>query len=103
VSKQYRLAVVQNAGVLHLSPPVRKDRNYLLGKWQAVNRVYFVRKHPELSQLACYWSLLGQVCINLGRGVIGFDTGYLMRGWGNMVGLAYVASGRLEQIGGLLK
>jgi glycosyltransferase involved in cell wall biosynthesis len=103
VSRRYHLAVVSDAKVLHLSPPMRRDRNFLLGKWQAINRVYFVRKHAELSLPACYWSLVGQTAVNLARGLLALDSGYVMRAWGNAVGLSQVARGRLDRLGGLLK
>ena len=103
VGKKYKLVVVAGAKVQHLSYPVRKDRNYLLGKWQAINRMYFVKKNPELSVSLFYWAMLGQLAINLGKGVIDLDTAGLRRARGNLVGLFRVATGRLERIGGVLK
>lgn len=103
VSRRYRLAVVAAARVQHYSPPMRLDRNFLLGKWQVINRLYFVRKHGELSVLCCLWALLGQACINLGKSVVSREPGLWGRFVGNVSGARAVMSGRLERIGGTLK
>lgn len=103
VSRRYRLAVVAAARVQHYSPPLRADRNFLLGKWQVINRLYFVRKHAELSVLCCLWALFGQACINLGKSVVSREPGLWRRFVGNVCGALSVMSGRLERIGGTLK
>jgi hypothetical protein len=103
VSRRYRLAVVANAGVEHLSPPIRSDRQYLVGKWQVVNRLYFVRKHAELSTVLCCWALLGQTLVNAARAALGCDRAYWDRLKGNLAGFASVSTGRLEQVGGIMK
>ena len=103
VGRKYRLAVVADAKVQHLTYPIRKDRNYLLGKWQAVNRMYIVKKNPELSVALCYWALLGLLLVNATRGVARLDTGTLRRAMGNLAGLALVATGRIERMSGILK
>ena len=103
VSRKYRLAIVGEARLLHLSYPIRKDRNYLFGTWQAVNRMYFVRKNGEFSRLSCYWALTGQILFHLLLGVAKRDTGLLARARGNLVGLGRVLVGRLDRIGGIVK
>ena len=103
VSRRYRLAVVADARVKHFSPPIRRDRNFLLGKWQVINRFYFVRKHPELSVVLCLWALLGQLLVNAGKGAVGGEPGVFERVLGNLVGIGSVMSGRLERTDGLLK
>ena len=103
VGRKYKLAVLADARVQHLSHPIRKDKNYLLGKWQVVNRMYFVRKNPELSVFQCYWALFGQLLINLGKGVTERDTAGLRRALGNIVGLSKILTGRIEKTGGILK
>ena len=103
VSKKYKLVVIADARVLHLSPPLRKDRLFLLGQWQIINRLYFVKKHPEFSILLCYWAFLGNLIPSLFLGVIRLDRGHLNRVWGNCVGLFKVFTGRSERIGGLFK
>ena len=103
VSQRYRLAIVGEARLLHLSYPIRKERNYLFGTWQSVNRMYFVKKHPEFSLALCYWALVGQILFHTLLGLGTRDTGFLMRARGNLVGLIKVLSGRLDRIGGIIK
>lgn len=103
VGHRYRLAIVGNSRVQHLTYPIRRDRNYLLGKWQSINRMYFVRKHGEFSLPLCYWALTGQILFHVLLGVGKGDTGLLARARGNCVGLARVLQGRLDRIGGILK
>ena len=103
VGQKYRLAVVAAARVQHLSYPVRKEQNYLLGKWQAMNRMYFVGKHRDLSVALCYWGILGQLLVNSGEAVVKRDFSRLRRAAGNLVGLLRVATGRTQRIGGILK
>lgn len=103
VGKEYKLVVVADASVQHLAYPVRKDKNYLLGKWQSINRMYVVKKNEEMSALLCYWALVGQMLINAGHGVVGRDFSRLQRAWGNIVGLSKVATGKFEKLGGILK
>jgi len=103
ISRKYKLAVVADARVEHLSPPIRRDRNFILGKWQVINRLYFVRKHPELSPALCFWAFLGQLLVNGGKAVVGTEQGLFDRARGNIAGLLSVMRGRLEQLGGILK
>lgn len=103
VGKKYQLAIVEKARVQHLSPPLRKEVNYLLGKWQAINRVYFVKKHPEFSLPLCYWALIGEATLNAGKAFMSLDRHLFMRVLGNISGICLVIAGRLERIGGILK
>jgi len=103
VGRKYKLVVVANAQVQHLSYPVRTDKNYLLGKWQAVNRMYFVKKHGDFSVPLCYWSMLGEIFLNTVTGIWRWDVGRLRRGMGNCAGLYMVARGRIQRIGGVFK
>ena len=103
VSRRYRLAIVGEAKLLHLSYPIRKDRNYLFGTWQSINRMYFVRKHGEFSRALCYWALVGQILFHALLGLATRDTGLLARARGNAAGLVKVLTGRLERIGGIIK
>jgi GT2 family glycosyltransferase len=103
VGKKYRLMVVADARVRHLSHPIRRESNYVLGKWQAINRMYFVKKHREFWLSLCYWSMLGELLLNLGTAITQIDSWRLRRAWGNLAGLAYVVQGRIEKTDGLLK
>ncbi|MBI4279943.1 MAG: glycosyltransferase family 2 protein [Armatimonadetes bacterium] len=103
VGQRYRLAVVAAARAHHLTMPIRRDRNYLLGKWEAINRMYFTRKYPELSVLHCYWAIFGQMLMNAGNGLLRRDPGLFWRALGNGVGLGYLVTGRRLRMGGTLK
>jgi len=103
VGHKYKLAIVAGARVQHLSPPIRRDRNYLLGKWQVVNRLYFVRKHRELSEGLCYWALIGQLLINLGKPFVELDLKLLDRVLGNLAGLFSDLVGKTPSTSGTLK
>jgi len=103
VGKRYKLAVVADARVQHLSYPVRRDSNYVLGKWQAINRLYFIRKHGDFRLSACYWSMFGEFLLNLGIGLGRIDSGRLRRAWGNLTGVLNVVQGRIKTVDGMLK
>jgi len=101
VSRRYKLCVVSNAWLTHYSSPIRNS--YLLGKKQVINRVHFVRKHPELSVLRCCFILGLHVVFNLVVGCLLWDGGYLRRAWGNCAGFAQMASGRMRPVPGGIK
>ena len=103
VRKKYRLAVIAEAKVQHFSSPVKKEMNFTLGKWQVINRMYFIKKHSELSQPLFYWSILGNLVLNLGTAFVRRDSGLLRRAWGNCVGLLTVARGKTQRISGVWK
>jgi len=103
VGKKHKLAVVADARVKHLSEPIRRESNYILGRWQAINRMYFVKKHQEFWLPLCYWSMLGEFLLNVGTAITQIDGWRLRRAWGNLAGLTCVVQGRIESTGGLLK
>jgi len=103
VGQKYELWVVAVARMQHLTPPMRPDKNFILGKWQIINRVYFVRKNPTLSQAACAWSLFGQVVYNVGRWLVLRDWPAWERVRGNLDGVRQVLRGNLERVGGVMK
>ncbi|MFQ6026266.1 MAG: glycosyltransferase family 2 protein [Dehalococcoidia bacterium] len=103
VGQKYQLVALAEARVQHYSYPLRKERNYLLGKWQAINRMYFVRKHDTLSVPWYYWSMIGEFLLNVLVSLASRDWWRLKRAWGNLVGLAYVAQGKVDRIGGIFK
>ena len=104
VGMRYRMAVVGDARVQHLTTAIRRDRNYILGRWQAINRMYFVRKHlDEFSLPLTYWALVGLPLLNTFLGLGTRDPGLLHRARGNCAGILRVLQGRLERSGGLLK
>ena len=103
VGRKYKLVAVADARVQHLSNPIRKNMNYLLGKWQVTNRMYFVKKYPDLSVPLCYFAVCGQMVFNLAKSAAERDSVGLRRALGNLVGLFRVSTGRIDRIGGILK
>lgn len=103
VSKAYGLFVVPGARVWHDFQPIATDRNELMGVWEVINRLYFVKKHPEFSLARCYWALTGRFLLNLGMGLRRADRGYLLRARGNLTGFARAFAGRFDTVGGTVK
>jgi len=93
VGKKLRLAVVGSAGYCHYPAPTGRGSGYEFGKREVRNRVFFVRKHSELSVPRCFAGLLIRILISLflaSRGETGY---YLRRMQGNLVGLMDVLKG----------
>jgi hypothetical protein len=105
VRSRYTLALVAEARLVHYSPPVRPDRQFLLGLWQVVNRMYFVRKyrHRGMSIARAWWASFGLVLLNSAMAIRRRNWGYWNRARGNLAGIASVLLGREAQIGGYLK
>lgn len=97
ISKRYKLFVLKDAKVIHNTRPVEKMYEYHLGKMQVVNRAYFVKKHPELSLILCYWACAGLLLKNIVLGTIGLRPRYLLRGLGILTGIIS-SCGRLDRI-----
>ena len=91
VGRRYRLMVVAEAGAREIPAPNRRWNDYAFGQWQVVNRVYVVRKYPELSLAWCSWALAGHVLVNLARGLR--DPRFFRRAAGNLIGAVRVARG----------
>ncbi len=96
VSQKYEMVVVSNAKLEHFPTPIRNEISYLYGKWQIINRLYFVNKFPELSKPLCYWAFVGQFIINLGKGLFTMDTRSLKRGLGNVTGIILATTGKID-------
>jgi len=98
ISRKFKLCVVHDALVTHYASPIKNG--YLLGKKQVLNRIHFVRKHPELSLLRCLWALVMHAGFNLVVGLMLRDAGYFRRAKGNLAGLVQAARGRVEPVSG---
>jgi glycosyltransferase involved in cell wall biosynthesis len=101
ISRKFKLCVVSAAWVTHHSSPIK--HSYLLGKKQIMNRVFFVRKHPELSLFRCCVTLVLHTFFNVVVGMLLRDAGYMRRACGNCVGLAEVSVGRMRPVQGGIK
>ena len=105
VGETYRLVVVASAKIVHNSPPIKPDRYFLLGKWQIVNRMYFVRKYRKRGlSLGKAWSTsVTMLLVNFTKGVFLLKRTYVAQSRGNFEGIIGELLGRKEQIGGFLK
>lgn len=105
VRGQYQLALVSNARLAHYSPPVRRDRHFLLGKWQIINRMYLVRKYRNrgLSLRAAWIASLGMAAMHLILSIARLDGTQWDQFRGNVTGILSELTGRKEQIEGHLK
>ncbi|WIM05128.1 MAG: glycosyltransferase [Candidatus Nitricoxidivorans perseverans] len=105
VRERYRLFLVASARLAHYSHPVRPERQFLLGKWQIVNRMRLVRKFRSrgLSPWKSWVASVALTALNFGQALVARDGQYLNRARGNFAGLFSELSGRREQIGGHLK
>ena len=105
VRRKYRLFVVSGAKLAHYSYPVRPERQYLLGKWQVVNRMHIVRKYRArgLSLAAAWYASMGLFLLNVGAAVLRRSAAHWNRACGNLAGMWSELRGRHEQLGGHLK
>lgn len=105
VRSRFSLVLVADARLAHYSRPVRPDRQYLLGVWQVVNRMYFVRKYRSrgMSEGHAWWASIGLVVLNLAAAACRLSAQHLSRARGNIAGILSILLGRNEQIGGYLK
>ena len=63
VAKKYKLALVGDARVQHHSTPIRKEINFVLGKWKMIKRMYFGNKNQVLYVPRCYCVLRGRIIV----------------------------------------
>ena len=105
VRGQYRLALVAAARLAHYSPPVRADRQFLLGRWQITNRLYLVRKYRDrgLSLVKAWIASFAMLGMHLAQALLRWDENSLQCARGNAVGMIDEMLGRPRRIGGFLK
>jgi len=94
VGKAFRLAVVADAGYLHLPAGSGRGNGLEFGRREVLNRLHFVRKNPELSVPRCCAALAARLLMSLGLGLRHRDSYHLQRAWGNVVGLG-ISLGRI--------
>jgi GT2 family glycosyltransferase len=105
VRGRYRLALVAAARLAHYSPPYRKDRHVLLGRWQIINRMYFVRKHRArgLSVPRAWLASFALLGMHIAQAAFRLDRDSLNRARGNLAGMLDEILGRARRVGGFLK
>jgi glycosyltransferase involved in cell wall biosynthesis len=87
ISREYKLAVLANARFCHYPSPIGRTAPYLFGKKEVINRLYFVRKHSELSPALCCVALSIRALISTFQGLTRFEGAFFKRAWGNIVAL----------------
>lgn len=105
VRREYRLKVVSGARLAHYSHPVKPEREALLGKWQIINRMYFVRKHRArgLSVGAAWIASAGTTLLNIALALSRGSTSHWLRAKGNFQGMFSELTGKRGPLGGHLK
>lgn len=105
VRGRYRLVVASAARLAHYSRPIRDESQYLLGKWQVVNRMYLVRKYRKrgMSAWPAWWASIGMVMLHGAAALARRSPPLLARARGNLGGMLDELLGRRERIGGFLK
>jgi glycosyltransferase involved in cell wall biosynthesis len=105
VKERYRLFLISSARLAHYMSPVRPERQYLLGMWQILNRMYLVRKyrHRGLSVWRAWVAHIGLLMLNVGQAMLKGDIEYLSRARGNFAGILILLRGETRQVGGFLK
>src|SRR5438034_5286889 len=103
VGRKHKLLVLADAQVKHLSPRVKEDRNFAMGKCQVINRRHFLQKHSDMSVVLFYWATLGLIIANIAEGILLRNPGLFARSWGNFLGLVQSSFAPLDQIDTALK
>lgn len=86
VGKRYRLAVVGGADYEHLPASEGRGGGFRFGRREAVNRLYFVTKNPELSRIRCILTLSLRLAISLAMAGRERKAHYLARAAGTLIG-----------------
>lgn len=90
VGQKYKLLVVADARVKHLTSLPNEIKNYHYGKYQIINRFYFVRKHIHLSKILFFWASIGQIFENLAVAIEKKQYCYIKRVFGNFIGILVI-------------
>ncbi len=65
IRKKWKLAIVAGARFYHHLSLKGRGSGFQFGKREVINRLYFVRKHNELSTFFCVLALLGRVFVSI--------------------------------------
>jgi glycosyltransferase involved in cell wall biosynthesis len=95
ISRKYQLAVLAGARFYHYPSPVGRTDPFRFGKKEVLNRLYFVRKHPELSPAACALALAVRAAMSIMLGVRNFEGEYFRRVLGNLIAASSSLTGGL--------
>ena len=94
VGKEYDLAIVAEAKDTQVDPPPSAIKQVSLGKTQTKNWIYFVKSNSDLSTAMCLWACVGRTGVNFAKGVESLNLGFILKAWGNLLGLVIGAASR---------
>ena len=105
IGGSYSLIILSEARVNHHHHPIRRDRYYILGEWQIINRLYFVRKykHRGLSIFKAWLSSFILVILNMAASILKLDYDRFRLTLGNIAGIFLSIFKKNVQISGHLK
>jgi len=86
VGKKYKLVVVADAGYYHYPAPGGRGSGYEFGMKEVLNRLYFIKKHKELSFLKCILALKVRQLMSVWLFFKERKIYFLSRAFGNSVG-----------------
>ena len=86
VGRRFRLAVVGGADYEHLPAGEGRGGGFRFGRREALNRLYFVTKNPELSRLRCLLTLSLRLAISLVLAGRERKAYYMARAAGTLIG-----------------
>jgi len=86
VGKKYKLAVVADAGFFHYPASGGRGSGFEFGMKEVLNRLYFVKKHEELSVFKCFLALKIRQLISVWLFLKERKFYFLSRAFGNSVG-----------------
>ena len=105
IGGSYSLIILSEARVNHHHHPIRRDRYYILGEWQIINRLYFVRKykHRGLSIFKAWLSSFILFILNMAASILKLDYDRFRLTLGNIAGIFLSIFKKNVQISGHLK
>jgi len=103
VCERYKLAIISSARVAHYHHPVLPEKYFLLGEWQVLNRMYFVKKHRHrgLSVKNAWLASFSYIFLNIVLTLLHRNLNGLRCAWGNMLGIIFELRGERELSGHL--
>jgi hypothetical protein len=100
VAQKYRLFVVGDSQCLHHSVGLGDTKQFIFGKQQIFNHLYFEKEMNTFSSLAVYWATFGNILMNVIALIKNHNRSTLDLLFGKFVGLWAHLKGRRQSIGG---
>jgi|Deesub1362B_J571_1020462.scaffolds.fasta_scaffold00006_144 GT2 family glycosyltransferase len=87
IGKKYKLLIIAQARYYHLPGQSGRGSPFVFGVREVINRLYFVRKHKELSLLSCYLALILRCQMSLFLALKTAQREFIARATGNIWGM----------------